>query len=273
MSLEKLDSLATPSNTSMVVAAVKLPEFWPADPEIWFEQCEAQFRLHRITQERTKKDHIVSRLPPDTIRLVRDLIGDTADDAYTKIRKRLLDLLTPSRSKQINEAISAELSAKRPSIILMELRSSIGDQIRDGATTLLRELLLAKLPPAVRRQLALLPDSTTIEEFAARGDAIVQANLDHQDEPSAPISDEVADLRAQVAALAAQLNSRPPSFQRPRYRSPSPRYRSQVAFSPRNLTRRQETDWCFYHQRFREKARKCSSPCGFRQEGNSNGRR
>ena len=43
--------------------AVKLPTFWNEDPAMWFEQCEAQFRLHSITRERTKKDLVISLSP------------------------------------------------------------------------------------------------------------------------------------------------------------------------------------------------------------------
>ena len=34
--------------------AVKLPEFWVADPDMWFMQAEAAFRTARINQSRTK---------------------------------------------------------------------------------------------------------------------------------------------------------------------------------------------------------------------------
>ena len=39
--------------------AVKLPEFWVADPDMWFMQAEAAFRTARINQSRTKFDHVL----------------------------------------------------------------------------------------------------------------------------------------------------------------------------------------------------------------------
>ncbi|KAH7982594.1 hypothetical protein HPB52_006038 [Rhipicephalus sanguineus] len=44
---------ATPSITTL-----KLPEFWPADSELWFIHIEAQFRRHRIASQTAKNDYV-----------------------------------------------------------------------------------------------------------------------------------------------------------------------------------------------------------------------
>ena len=56
--------------------AVKLPEFWPEDVNIWFTQCDTQFRISKITTEQTKFDYVIQKLDRDTVKRVRDLIAN-----------------------------------------------------------------------------------------------------------------------------------------------------------------------------------------------------
>ena len=39
---------------SALAFAIKLQEFWPSDPQLWFVQAEALLKSHSITTEKTK---------------------------------------------------------------------------------------------------------------------------------------------------------------------------------------------------------------------------
>ena len=47
--------------------AVKLPEFWPEDVNIWFTQCDTQFHISKITAEQTKFDYVIQKLDRETM--------------------------------------------------------------------------------------------------------------------------------------------------------------------------------------------------------------
>ena len=59
-------------NTASVT--VKLPEFWPKEPEIWFIQAESQFALRKVVTEDTKYHHVVQALDQETAAKVKPVL-------------------------------------------------------------------------------------------------------------------------------------------------------------------------------------------------------
>ena len=64
--------------------AVKIPDFLPQHPQLWIRQANAQFALAGIVAERTMYYHFVSRLPPDVLIQLADII-DTEEYIYRPI--------------------------------------------------------------------------------------------------------------------------------------------------------------------------------------------
>ena len=71
---------------------LKLPTYWCSQPEIWFDQAEAQFALRRITTDETMYFYVLAALDQDTATRLLDIINNPpASDRYKTLKEWLLD--------------------------------------------------------------------------------------------------------------------------------------------------------------------------------------
>lgn len=54
--------------------AVRIPPFWPDEPELWFAQLEGQLTLSNVTDESIKFAQVLLRIEPKQAREVKDII-------------------------------------------------------------------------------------------------------------------------------------------------------------------------------------------------------
>ena len=241
---------------SVAAVNLKLPPFWPADPDVWFAQVEAQFTTRGITSQRTRYDYVVASLSPEFAAKVRDLILNVPDRPYDTLKRELIQRTCPLEQRRLQRLLHAtELGDRKPSQLLRHMRQLLGDGIAVADRPLLRELFLQRLPPTVRMVLASNAASESLEDIAQLADRIIDvapptvAALT----PTPSAQDEVQALRAEVdrlKELVTSLTSHPP----PHPRSPSPR-------RTRRSTPPPAMGLCWYHARFGDRARKCVPPC------------
>jgi hypothetical protein len=77
---------------------IKLPEFWPQAPVLWFSRAECIVILRHVEDEVTKYCAVVACLPHDVLRQVADLLDIAAlTEPYKQLKDRLLSAheLTP----------------------------------------------------------------------------------------------------------------------------------------------------------------------------------
>ena len=239
--------------TTQEISAVsfKHPPFWPADPEVWFAQVEAQFTTHNIRTQRTKFDHIVASLSPEFATEVRDLIlCPPPENPYDTLKEHLIRRTTASEQRKLQQLFSAEdLGDRKPSQLLRRMQQLLGSRASMIDSTFLRELFLQHLPSNVRMVLASTADTVSIENLAELADKIVEvATPTVSTIQTSQLTSEVEQLRSEVTRLQTLVKSL--SVKRKPSQSPTP-----TRHSPGTDT------LCWYHQKFGPAAHKCRPPC------------
>ncbi len=242
-------AMTTSESTGCTAAVtIKIPPFWPADPNAWFLHLEAQFRCRGIKDSTTKFYHIVSGLQPEAISLLYDVIqSPSAATAYEDLKRVMTQRLGDPTLNDFQRLLQpADDSApRRPTCILMETRRILGP---DGE--LLRRLFLRRLPARIRDVVA-ASDSSDVNALAAMADKIFDASPPTLQ--CSAVSRECEELRERVSALTKQLK-------RLQSKSPSPRRNTQRS-QPSAQGNSSGSSKCWYHRRFGGAARKCEKPC------------
>lgn len=252
-----------PAPPSLAAINIKLPPFWPADPEVWFAQVEAQFTTRRITAQKSRFDYVIASLTAEVATEVRDLILRPPEaNPYTVLKEQLIKRTAASEQRRLQQLFnSEELGDRKPTQLLRRMQQLLGDRVGVADGTFLRELFLQRLPANVRMVLASTSATATLEELAELADKVAEvAAPTVAAVNSSQLSSEVEQLRAEVSKLQASIKTltRHSRSNTPRLRSPSP------AVSRRSP----DSTLCWYHQKFGDSAQKCKAPCS--REGQLN---
>lgn len=239
---------------------VRLPPFWPQNPQVWFHQVEAQFCLARITSETTRYYHVASSLPPDVAGELSDVLSaPMGATPYQHLKTKVLERFMPSDRTRLQQLLTGEdLGDRRPSQLLRRMQQLLGERDIPNHSALLRELFLQRLPQPIRLVLAAAGD-VTLDRLAELADNVheatspsVTAVLPPRDPAISRLEARLEELAASVAALRSRpLETRPSRLD---HRALS---RSRQARSP------SPTSLCWYHRRFRHRATKCTPPCSW----------
>ena len=205
----------TEPEASARVASVslKLPPFWPADPQVWFAQVEVQFSTRGVTSQRTMFDYIVASLSPEFATEVCDLIlKPPTENSYDKLKEQLIKRTAASEQRRLQQLFnSEELGDRKPTQLLRRMQQLLGDTpgITDGS--FIRELFLQRLPANIRMVLASTSDSVLLDDLAQLADKIVEVSAPQSVSTvrSSNLSDEVEKLKGQLTNLTQLVKSLP----------------------------------------------------------------
>ena len=259
---------AAEPNPAVAAVSIKLPPFWPADPEVWFAQMEAQFTTRHVTSQQTRFEYVISSLSPEFATEVRDLLlRPPPGNSYDTLKAELIRRTAASQQRKLQQLISGEeLGDRKLTQLLRRMQQLLGDRPEAGADTnvFLKELFLQRLPANVRMVLASADADMDLHKLADMADKVMEVATPPIASISAPdTSSEVQQLREEVSRLAdlvASLNTR-----NDRRRARIPRNRSPAPRRSRNPSPTTQDDLpatlCWYHKKFGQAARKCQPPC------------
>jgi hypothetical protein len=206
----------------------RLPSFWTSQPQVWFQQAEAQFIIRKITKDEVKYSHIVAALDQDTAGRLLDLLRDPPNEhKYEAIKTRLSKTFGLTRRVRANRLLQmGDLGDRPPSALMDEMLALLDGH---APCMLFEQLFLNRMPDPIRLQLA-DADFSDPRKVAERADELWQS----------------MSLDSSSIHRIGTGKPRPPRKDR-------------------------NPDWCFYHNKFGDKAKKCVPPCTF-QENSQAGR-
>lgn len=153
----------------------KLPPFWASQPQVWFQQAEAQFTIRKITADETKYAYIVAALDQDTASRLLDLLrAPPTNNKYEAIKARLTKTFGLTRRVRANRLLQmGDLGDRPPSALMDEMLALL-----DGHTPcmLFEQLFLNRMPDPIRLQLA-NADFTDPRKVAERADELWQSMI------------------------------------------------------------------------------------------------
>ena len=235
--------------------SLKLPEFWPSDPDLWFARVEASFEAQGITLEKTKFGHVVRVLPAQYASEVLDIILSPPKSSYTAIKDALKKRVCPSKRQQLQQLLHLEeLGDRKPSQLLRHMLKLRGGTITEAdGDEIFREIFLQKLPTHIRTVLA-IHKAESLGNLADMADNMAEMQGPQQPVQACAVqqkeSSDMSEIRAELKKIWQEIQCQ-----------------KQGSYSNTSQTSTSKTDLCWYHAKFGSKATKCREPCKF-QSGN-----
>jgi hypothetical protein len=114
------------SNIAAVAPArdIKLPPFEDDMPQAWFNQAEAYFRLHQVSDRTFWFDYVQWALSPVQRKMVRDILDlpTPPPDAYDQLKERLLRLYDRGTKDRCRRMFNMPaMGGRRPSELLADM--------------------------------------------------------------------------------------------------------------------------------------------------------
>ena len=258
---------------SAQVAAMALPPFWPDNPEAWFTNIESQFVMSNTTNEATKFQKVICKLPPGISDKIIHITSKPHFEPgdYTRLKEAILSSFKKSRTKRWGELVKLSCEPNlKPTEILNKMRSLTLSTNPDDCIHLQPEdfkvHFIQALPAHMQGLFSVIAKNCSIDELAQQADTFIEAtptpphpnvSAIEQTTQSDPQPSETTQQAQPVPVVDAIARNR--GRARGNYRNQSDRRNRE---QNRSQPQTRDNQLCYYHTRFGDQARRCSgSPC------------
>lgn len=254
--------------------SVKIPPFWPIDPELWFSQIENQFALAGISADETKFNYVAGHLDAKYAAEVRDILTNPpVTEKYLKLKTELILRLSSSQDQKTRQLLEhEEMGDRKPTQFLRHLRSLAGTVVPD---TVLKPLWLTRLPTSTQAILATQANSD-LDALAVLADAVLAANQQARPQVAeTTVSTSTLEtmmerltilMTSKIGEVANTLRKEMAEIREDQHQHQFCRSRSRSSSHPRSRSHsssQHHDGVCWYHQRFGDKATRCTKPCQY----------
>ncbi|KYN28367.1 hypothetical protein ALC57_02206 [Trachymyrmex cornetzi] len=151
---------------------MRMPEFTPADPELWFNIVDRSFQAAGITSEMTKFGYALTALGPRYTAEVRNIImSPPAERPYEALKAELIKRLSLFQNHKTRRLLEHEEIRDRKPSQFLHFRSLVGNVV---GNQILRTIWLSWLSAYIQPHLVTWT-ADTIDQLTDTADAIVEA--------------------------------------------------------------------------------------------------
>lgn len=273
-------SYAPSQEVGGISLSLRVPPFWRDRPRMWFISFEAATHDLKRSQAQLAQ-MVIAQLEKQDVEQIADLLYNPPNQQqYDILKERLISVYEESEGRQFQKLLQEmELGDQKPSQLLRRMRNLARDKVPDST---LRLMWMNHLPPQVRSVLVVsdtISKTAALDELALLADKMMEQSQEISAVSATPstqkssdvqfILEEIRKLSLEVAELKATQRSYPThSRSRRPYRS---RNRSTVPHRSNSRMRGESPSpnalpYCYYHRRFGIDARRCTTPCSFKNE-------
>jgi len=268
-------------NTKTSKIHFKIPDFPKNNNHYinnWFETCINLFRFNNINNERIICTHIINQLPHEILSKINSKLGTIAKAAKPLIElQETLNLLYPYNMDRVLEDCYKECSLgdRKPSEFLAELTHQLRDENNQPNTTLIRFFFHRILPVNIKNIL-LANKVLTLEEQGTLADQIYTNELNsinaltqkyHKKEVANETIEflikKIDNLNEEIKTLKSNQNS---DFHEPITKTSYQRFTNHFNTKTNHYSNSDNNTFCFYHNKYGNKAYKCTPPCNFKNK-------